>query len=116
LERKVHTSHRPGESETLRARYRCSAFTLIELLVVIAIIAMVAAILFPVFRPVAGKGEAGGLSVKQRQIGISHAMYAQDYDEAFRPVQWRVSVPLWRSTSPEFQGLLEPYIKNRRSG
>src|SRR5688500_18324066 len=60
-----------------------AAFTLIELLVVIAIIAILAAILFPVFaRARAAARRTTGLSnVKQLSLGM--LMYAQDYDEAF---------------------------------
>jgi prepilin-type N-terminal cleavage/methylation domain-containing protein/prepilin-type processing-associated H-X9-DG protein len=68
--------------DTLRAR---SGFTLIELLVVIAIIAVLAAILFPVFARVREKARTNSCLMNQRQIGVAVMMYVQDNDEAFFP-------------------------------
>jgi prepilin-type N-terminal cleavage/methylation domain-containing protein/prepilin-type processing-associated H-X9-DG protein len=60
---------------------RCRAgFTLIELLVVIAIIAVVAAILFPVFTRVREKGRQSVCLSNLRQLGAAITMYTQDYD------------------------------------
>ncbi len=60
-----------------------SAFTLIELLVVIAIIAILAAILFPVFAQAREKARAVSCLSNMKQINLSVQMYAQDYDETF---------------------------------
>jgi len=59
------------------------AFTLIELLVVIAIIAILAAILFPVFAQAREKARQTSCTSNMKQIALSLQMYAQDYDERF---------------------------------
>src|SRR5579862_8507131 len=58
-------------------------FTLIELLVVLAIIAILAAILFPVFAQAREKARAAACLSNEKQIGIGIMMYAQDYDETY---------------------------------
>lgn len=64
---------------------RSRGFTLIELLVVIAIIAILAAILFPVFARAREKARQTSCLANQKQIGLAVLMYAQDYDERFPP-------------------------------
>ncbi len=66
-------------------RYR--GFTLIELLVVIAIIAILAAILFPVFAQAREKARQTACLSNQKQIGLGLMMYAQDYDEVLPMAQ-----------------------------
>ena len=58
-------------------------FTLIELLVVIAIIAILAAILFPVFAKAREKARQASCASNLKQIALAMLMYAQDYDEQF---------------------------------
>ena len=71
-----------------------SAFTLIELLVVIAIIAILAAILFPVFAQAREKARMTSCLSNQKQLGLGFVQYAQDYDESF-PIGYN-----WSGTMP----------------
>src|SRR5205809_4417491 len=64
-------------------RHRRQAFTLIELLVVIAIIAILAAILFPVFARAREKARQISCLSNLKNIGTATLMYLQDYDETF---------------------------------
>ena len=66
------------------------AFTLIELLVVIAIIAILAAILFPVFAQARAKARQAACLSNMKQIGNALMMYTQDYDETL-PIQYSVT-------------------------
>ena len=66
-------------------------FTLIELLVVIAIIAILAAILFPVFARAREKARQATCQSNLKQIGLAWAMYAQDYDERCAPCATRTA-------------------------
>jgi prepilin-type N-terminal cleavage/methylation domain-containing protein/prepilin-type processing-associated H-X9-DG protein len=71
-------------------------FTLIELLVVIAIIAILAAILFPVFAQARDKARAASCISNLKQMGTAWMMYTQDYDERF-PVNCISSNNTWGS-------------------
>jgi len=80
-------------------KQRKSAFTLIELLVVIAIIAILAAILFPVFAQAREKARAITCVSNLKQQGLAAVMYAQDYDETF-PGMWQWSPEAIYAHSP----------------
>ena len=87
-------------------------FTLIELLVVIAIIAILAAILFPVFAKAREKARQSSCLSNMRQIGTSFIAYAQDYDEM---CCLNYQYPMNASVGYQlFQHQLTPYIKNRQ--
>jgi prepilin-type N-terminal cleavage/methylation domain-containing protein/prepilin-type processing-associated H-X9-DG protein len=87
-----------------------SGFTLIELLVVIAIIAILAAILFPVFAQAREKARSTSCLSNQKQIALAISMYAQDYDETF-PYPYLAGPPeLW------WEDVVNPYIKTGNKG
>jgi len=92
-------------------RARRPGFTLIELLVVIAIIAILAAILFPVFAQARAKARHAACLSNAKQIGIACRMYAQDYDEYNVPE--RVAGPVSGSLR-SFRVNLQPYVKNKQ--
>jgi len=69
----------------MRNRCKQSGFTLIELLVVIAIIAILAAILFPVFAQAREKARQASCTSNLKQITLALLMYIQDYDEVYTP-------------------------------
>ncbi|CCW36378.1 prepilin-type N-terminal cleavage/methylation domain-containing protein [Chthonomonas calidirosea] len=89
------------------------AFTLIELLVVIAIIAILAAILFPVFAQARAKARQIACISNEKQIGLAMMMYFQDYDE--RAPLVRVvdnNHPIFTPKELIWKDLIYPYIKN----
>jgi prepilin-type N-terminal cleavage/methylation domain-containing protein/prepilin-type processing-associated H-X9-DG protein len=97
---------------------RQRGFTLIELLVVIAIIAILAAILFPVFARAREKARQTSCLSNLKQLGLGAMMYVQDYDEVFFPRYQPISVypapatAIWWCAPSGQPSLLEPYIKN----
>lgn len=102
-------SHTTGRTP----RY-AAAFTLIELLVVIAIIAILAAMLFPVFAQARSKARAVNSLSNSRNFGLAISMYISDNDEGLplnahaRPAGWKYGDPdtSWVDT-------VQPYIKSK---
>jgi prepilin-type N-terminal cleavage/methylation domain-containing protein/prepilin-type processing-associated H-X9-DG protein len=88
---------------------RKKGFTLIELLVVIAIIAILAAILFPVFAQAREKARQASCASNLKQITTGLLMYAQDYDERLCPD--RIDYPSFRDGV--WDHLIQPYVKNK---
>jgi prepilin-type N-terminal cleavage/methylation domain len=102
---------------------RVAAFTLIELLVVIAIIAILAAILFPVFAQAREKARQASCMSNLKQVGLAMLQYVQDYDETMFP--WMNNGPMgsifwdgyqdfstWPPTFDATKGMLQPYMKS----
>ena len=97
---------------------RHRGFTLIELLVVIAIIAILAAILFPVFAQARDKARGSQCLSNVRQIGMAMMQYAQDYDEVL-PRTWYSPDGNngWQDSNPaigqyKWMDAVYPYVKN----
>jgi prepilin-type N-terminal cleavage/methylation domain-containing protein/prepilin-type processing-associated H-X9-DG protein len=89
---------------------RRAAFTLIELLVVIAIIAILAAILFPVFAQAREKARQSACLSNMKQVGNAVMMYTQDYDEQLFIGGANIPAP---DPSRNWSVALEPYHKTR---
>jgi len=93
-----------------------NGFTLIELLVVIAIIAILAAILFPVFAQAREKARSISCLSNLKQLGTAINMYVQDYDETFPWFCYGQSVDCNPVPAPnvasEWPVSVYPYVKN----
>lgn len=85
-------------------------FTLIELLVVIAIIAILAAILFPVFARARENARKSNCQSNLKQIGLALRSYSQDYDERYPCYRFFDNIP---GVTYSWRIALLPYVKNR---
>jgi prepilin-type N-terminal cleavage/methylation domain-containing protein/prepilin-type processing-associated H-X9-DG protein len=90
-----------------------AGFTLIELLVVIAIIAILAAILFPVFAQARDKARSASSLSNAKQLALAHLMYAQDYDERFAPMAVD-NDDFVTDFEASWINKVQPYVKNFR--
>ncbi|RYG69050.1 DUF1559 domain-containing protein [bacterium] len=88
---------------------RKSAFTLIELLVVIAIIAILAAILFPVFGRARENARRSSCQSNLKQIGLGIMQYTQDYDESYPSTDMGSGAGTGRVT---WDIVIQPYLKS----
>ncbi len=111
-------------------------FTLIELLVVVGIIALLAAVLFPVFAKARAKGRQAVCLSNLRQLGLAISAYSQDYDDQYPngadptdrysiPPIWAQAPPLEKAQvdalpmladdphTPSQPGVLDAYVKSR---
>lgn len=104
----MESTFKPIHLAVKGARVKRKAFTLIELLVVIAIIAILAAILFPVFARAREQARKASCMSNLKQIGIAVMMYVQDYDETY-PIANLYATPqrFWYS-------VLDPYTKSKQ--
>jgi prepilin-type N-terminal cleavage/methylation domain-containing protein/prepilin-type processing-associated H-X9-DG protein len=87
---------------------RTRGFTLIELLVVIAIIAILAAILFPVFAKAREKARQTSCASNEKELALGFMMYVDDYEETMPDINNDTGegcLPYW--------DLFQPYLKNR---
>ena len=95
---------------------RKRGFTLIELLVVIAIIAILAAILFPVFARAREKARQTSCLSNCKQMGLAVMMYCQDYDETYPALQMPLAEPFTYNGFSHHNMLwymaIEPYHRN----
>jgi prepilin-type N-terminal cleavage/methylation domain-containing protein/prepilin-type processing-associated H-X9-DG protein len=96
----------------MHARPRRSGFTLIELLVVIAIIAILAAILFPVFAQAREKARQSTCLSNMKQQGTAIAMYRQDYDETYPQAYYYLDNNSSAGGYAQWSGMCQPYVKN----
>ena len=94
-----------GTGQSLRQRTaEAAGFTLVELLVLVAIIAVLAAILLPVFARARERVRQTPCNSNLAQVGKAFLMYASDYDDGL-PQEWYVE-------GPSFPACLQPYLRN----
>ncbi|MCS6861265.1 MAG: prepilin-type N-terminal cleavage/methylation domain-containing protein [Abditibacteriales bacterium] len=102
----------PPVNPLLKKRAARQGFTLIELLVVIAIIAILVAILMPVFAQARERARAASCFSNMRQLGMAAVMYAQDYDDHYVPPCLHPNMDASRPALALWFQLIQPYVKN----
>lgn len=102
----------PRVHSELSSTRRRNGFTLIELLVVIAIVAILAAILFPVFSQAREKARGMSCMSNVRNVGIALSLYVQDYDETF-PMNAYCDPKANKIPNPwmYWTDVIDPYVK-----
>jgi prepilin-type N-terminal cleavage/methylation domain-containing protein/prepilin-type processing-associated H-X9-DG protein len=106
-----HRSRSEQAHRLLGVGRRTPAFTLIELLVVIAIIAILAAILFPVFSGAREKARTITCASNLKNLGAAVLMYAQDYDERLPLSATVLTIPPFYAN---WHDIIDPYVKNKQ--
>ena len=94
-----------GKERVIQMKAR-SGFTLIELLIVIAIIAILAAVLFPVFATAREKARQTSCLNNEKQLGLALVQYTQDYDECLPGGTWN------QGASMGWAGQVYPFVKS----
>lgn len=88
-------------------------FTLIELLVVIAIIAVLAAILFPVFMTAKARGQQAACAQNMKQIGTAVYTYLQDWNDTYPCNRFKTTGPSIKGSSRNWKTAISGYIKTK---
>ena len=101
----LRSSHQP---------HKRRGFTLIELLVVIAIIAILAAILFPVFAKAREAARGTSCRSNLKQIGTALMMYTQDYDETYPNRRFGTAARPTGDDVNSWRTVIQPYVKNNQ--
>jgi prepilin-type N-terminal cleavage/methylation domain-containing protein/prepilin-type processing-associated H-X9-DG protein len=109
----IFRSHPKKQAKNLSTRH---GFTLIELLVVIAIIALLAAILFPVFARARENARRSSCMSNLKQMGLAMMQYVQDYDECYpNAIRGTTDTPpngyQWYGNNWYWPMVLHPYYK-----
>ena len=104
----------PASAGIAHRRALRRGFTLIELLVVIAIIAILAAILFPVFAQAREAARKTACLSNCKQMGTGVMMYSQDYDEILPAAgySYNSSISVNDLRNPKWMDVVQPYVKN----